>query len=69
MDSHHFESLISREFLFVSVAAMDNGAGPSLYPLHRCKTLHLVGVHNFSVFFKVLFNIYALGYEGAIYLV
>lgn len=36
--------------LSVPVAAMDNGAGPSLYPLHRCKTLHLVrhaqGIHN-----------------------
>lgn len=33
-----------------SVAAMDNGAGPSLFPLHRCKTIHLVrhaqGIHN-----------------------
>ncbi|KAJ6310325.1 hypothetical protein OIU76_015119 [Salix suchowensis] len=29
---------------------MDSGPGPSLYPLHRCKTIHLVrhaqGVHN-----------------------
>nr|CAN82045.1 hypothetical protein VITISV_026200 [Vitis vinifera] len=29
---------------------MDSGAGPSLFPLHRCKTLHLVrhaqGIHN-----------------------
>ncbi|TXG54092.1 hypothetical protein EZV62_019348 [Acer yangbiense] len=33
-----------------SVADMDGGAGPSLYPLHRCKTIHLVrhaqGIHN-----------------------
>ncbi|KAK4563657.1 hypothetical protein RGQ29_005988 [Quercus rubra] len=32
------------------VADMDGGAGPSLFPLHRCKTLHLVrhaqGIHN-----------------------
>ncbi|KAK0591328.1 hypothetical protein LWI29_038539 [Acer saccharum] len=32
------------------VADMDGGAGPSLYPLHRCKTIHLVrhaqGIHN-----------------------
>ncbi|KAL5855144.1 hypothetical protein ACOSQ4_004946 [Xanthoceras sorbifolium] len=32
------------------VADMDGTAGPSLYPLHRCKTLHLVrhaqGIHN-----------------------
>ncbi|XP_034681562.1 phosphoglycerate mutase-like protein 1 isoform X3 [Vitis riparia] len=26
----------------LSVADMDSGAGPSLFPLHRCKTLHLV---------------------------
>ncbi|GAA0157328.1 phosphatase [Lithospermum erythrorhizon] len=29
---------------------MDNGGGPSLFPLHRCKTIHLVrhaqGIHN-----------------------
>ncbi|XP_024018849.1 phosphoglycerate mutase-like protein 1 isoform X1 [Morus notabilis] len=29
---------------------MDSGAGPSLFPLHRCKTIHLVrhaqGIHN-----------------------
>ncbi|XP_070661986.1 phosphoglycerate mutase-like protein 1 isoform X2 [Malus domestica] len=29
---------------------MENGSGPSLFPLHRCKTLHLVrhgqGIHN-----------------------
>ncbi|MBA0782660.1 hypothetical protein Gotri_000510, partial [Gossypium trilobum] len=29
---------------------MDTSAGPSLFPLHRCKTLHLVrhaqGIHN-----------------------
>ncbi|KAJ9705480.1 hypothetical protein PVL29_003497 [Vitis rotundifolia] len=34
----------------LSVADMDSGAGPSLFPLHRCKTLHLVrhaqGIHN-----------------------
>lgn len=23
---------------------MDNGAGLSLYPLHRCKTIHLVSI-------------------------
>ncbi|KAM1264371.1 hypothetical protein ACFX2J_034186 [Malus domestica] len=32
------------------LSAMDNGSGPSLFPLHRCKTLHLVrhgqGIHN-----------------------
>ncbi|KAM1030521.1 hypothetical protein TB1_033727 [Malus domestica] len=32
------------------LSAMDNGSGPSLCPLHRCKTLHLVrhgqGIHN-----------------------
>ncbi|KAG2703987.1 hypothetical protein I3760_06G162400 [Carya illinoinensis] len=32
------------------VADMDDGAGTSLFPLHRCKTLHLVrhaqGIHN-----------------------
>ncbi|XP_061370127.1 phosphoglycerate mutase-like protein 1 isoform X2 [Gastrolobium bilobum] len=30
--------------------SMDGGAGPSLFPLHRCKTIHLVrhgqGIHN-----------------------
>ncbi|GKV26583.1 hypothetical protein SLEP1_g35858 [Rubroshorea leprosula] len=29
---------------------MDTGTGPSLFPLHRCKTIHLVrhaqGIHN-----------------------
>ncbi|XP_022922659.1 phosphoglycerate mutase-like protein 1 isoform X1 [Cucurbita moschata] len=34
----------------VSPLDMDNGAGLSLYPLHRCKTIHLVrhaqGIHN-----------------------
>ncbi|XAR73031.1 hypothetical protein NMG60_11019881 [Bertholletia excelsa] len=34
----------------LSVPDMDNNGGPSLYPLHRCKTIHLVrhaqGVHN-----------------------
>ncbi|TYK29426.1 phosphoglycerate mutase-like protein 1 isoform X1 [Cucumis melo var. makuwa] len=33
-----------------NVGYMDNGAGLSLYPLHRCKTIHLVrhaqGIHN-----------------------
>ncbi|XP_057976852.1 phosphoglycerate mutase-like protein 1 isoform X2 [Malania oleifera] len=33
-----------------SFSDMASGAGPSLYPLHRCKTLHLVrhaqGIHN-----------------------
>uniref|UniRef100_A0A5B6ZBH6 Putative Phosphoglycerate mutase family protein isoform 1 n=1 Tax=Davidia involucrata TaxID=16924 RepID=A0A5B6ZBH6_DAVIN len=33
-----------------SAADMDIGSGPSLFPLHRCKTLHLVrhaqGIHN-----------------------
>ncbi|KAA8545695.1 hypothetical protein F0562_020854 [Nyssa sinensis] len=33
-----------------SAANMDIGGGPSLFPLHRCKTLHLVrhaqGIHN-----------------------
>ncbi|KAJ6409389.1 hypothetical protein OIU84_008981 [Salix udensis] len=34
----------------VRLQIMDSGPGPSLYPLHRCKTIHLVrhaqGVHN-----------------------
>ncbi|XP_058217145.1 phosphoglycerate mutase-like protein 1 isoform X3 [Rhododendron vialii] len=34
----------------LSVSSMDCGGGPSIYPLHRCKTLHFVrhaqGVHN-----------------------
>lgn len=29
-------------FLLCLVADMDSGAGPSLFPLHRCKTIHLV---------------------------
>ncbi|KAK9287015.1 hypothetical protein L1049_015423 [Liquidambar formosana] len=37
-------------FSSLSVADMDDGAGPALFPLHRCKTLHLVrhaqGIHN-----------------------
>ncbi|KAJ6345652.1 hypothetical protein OIU78_008330 [Salix suchowensis] len=49
LESH----LIDFSFLFVDLVRlqiMDSGPGPSLYPLHRCKTIHLVrhaqGVHN-----------------------
>ncbi|KAK2987420.1 hypothetical protein RJ640_018557 [Escallonia rubra] len=52
----HFQSLkliwpyILSEFLFDTVQNMDSSGGSSLFPLHRCKTLHLVrhaqGVHN-----------------------
>ena len=31
---------------------MDSSGGPSLYPLHRCKTIHIVGVE-FMVHFYI----------------
>nr|KJB79522.1 hypothetical protein B456_013G053200 [Gossypium raimondii] len=38
------------QFLSLHPSDMDTSAGPSLFPLHRCKTLHLVrhaqGIHN-----------------------
>ncbi|KAE9448389.1 hypothetical protein C3L33_19710, partial [Rhododendron williamsianum] len=41
---------IQAYFLLVAVSSMDCGGGLSIYPLHRCKTLHVVrhaqGVHN-----------------------
>ncbi|GAV65102.1 His_Phos_1 domain-containing protein [Cephalotus follicularis] len=41
---------LSPPYLSLSVADMDGGVCPSLYPLHRCKTIHLVrhaqGIHN-----------------------
>ncbi|CAI9104158.1 OLC1v1002783C1 [Oldenlandia corymbosa var. corymbosa] len=41
---------IRRSLLPCVAAAMDSGGIPSLYPLHRCKTIHLVrhaqGIHN-----------------------
>ncbi|MBA0874460.1 hypothetical protein Goshw_016989 [Gossypium schwendimanii] len=37
-------ALLLNLHLTLLVADMDTSAGPSLFPLHRCKTLHLVGI-------------------------
>lgn len=42
---------------------MDGSAGPSLYPLHRCKTIHLVGIR---FVFQITCDI-RHGFEAAIY--
>ncbi|KAG5548325.1 hypothetical protein RHGRI_013882 [Rhododendron griersonianum] len=43
-------SLRCSSSLSASVSSMDCGGGPSIYPLHHCKTLHIVrhaqGLHN-----------------------
>lgn len=39
------------------IADMDNGAGLSLYPLHRCKTIHLVGIKFENCLFLYLMSI------------
>ncbi|KAM2605009.1 hypothetical protein TB2_033860 [Malus domestica] len=47
---HRPDITILLQLAYILSAAMDNGSGPSLFPLHRCKTLHLVrhgqGIHN-----------------------
>ncbi|KAM1151645.1 hypothetical protein ACFX19_034947 [Malus domestica] len=47
---HRPDITILLQLAYILSADMDNGSGPSLFPLHRCKTLHLVrhgqGIHN-----------------------
>lgn len=47
------------------VADMDSGAAPSLFPLHRCKTIHLVC---FKSDFQFGYSVY-FGSKRSIYLV
>lgn len=47
---------------------MDNGGCPSLFPLHRCKTIHLVGIRfcylKFLTAFRENLNMLHLWFEG-----
>lgn len=39
--------------IFIFIVHMDNGAGLSLYPLHWCKTIHLVSIKFGIVYFYI----------------
>ncbi|RVW56209.1 Phosphoglycerate mutase-like protein 1 [Vitis vinifera] len=50
-DDTYLENLLGKAFYFITFRSdMDATAGQGLYPLHRCKTIHLVrhaqGIHN-----------------------
>lgn len=40
--------LLNQYFLFVPIADMDSNTSTTLFPLHRCKTLHLVCANSIS---------------------